>query len=219
MSEDLDFSVSNKYCLVRSERKKFAEVIRSSISDLLKKIGLEEISPLKGFNESRQYNATFRYNSVIGSSETVKFEVGFRGDLLHEPVQTNLKTLLKNPFLKNEMVSPFLVCALSKEEAFAEKVRAALSRKSPAIRDCFDISIIAESGYDLLDNNFINLVIKKMHLDKDAKIDLTLGKKKLLENKIKDELGSVLKIGAAFSLDKTWLLLQEIYVKISEQLR
>lgn len=32
-----------------------------------------------------------------------------------------------------------------------------------------------------------------------------------------DELGSVLKIGTLFSLDKSWELLQEIYMKMSGQ--
>ena len=51
-------------------------------------LNLREVSAFRGFNESTQYNGIFGYDSLVGPSETIKFEVGFRGDLM---LKTDLK--------------------------------------------------------------------------------------------------------------------------------
>ena len=83
MSEDLDFSVDNFFFFVTKEmiRRKIASYLRTTVPHILEKLNLREVSAFRGFNESTQYNGIFGYDSLVGPSETIKFEVGFRGDL------------------------------------------------------------------------------------------------------------------------------------------
>ena len=47
------------------------------------------------------------------------------------------KTILMDPITHNPVFRKFRVVGLSLKEAYSEKIRAALSRKKPAIRDIF----------------------------------------------------------------------------------
>jgi predicted nucleotidyltransferase component of viral defense system len=216
MSEDLDFAVVNNLCQERKDRRKLADAIRSIIPDLLADSGFRELSAFRGFNESRQYNAIFAYDSVTIPEDTIKFEVGFRGDLIFAPERRPLQTLLVNPFNPRLPQFPtFDALVLSSQEAYAEKVRAALTRLRPAIRDFFDIDAISESGFDLFAPEFIFLVGQKLIADSGAKIDLTTSKKILLSERIATELHGVLKTGSLFSLERSWSILEKIAEKVS----
>lgn len=105
---------------------------------------------------------------------------------------------------------------LAKEETYAEKFRAALTRNPFAIRDFFDVEKIMDSGFDVFNERFISLVKMKINFDSAAKINLTFEKKKFVDGQIKTDLKPVLKPNTEFSLDKSWTLLQEIYTKILE---
>lgn len=216
MSEDLDFSVENSFCKEKNSRKKTANYLRARVPLILEKLNLKEISAFKGFNESTQYNAIFGYDSLVGPSETIKFEVDFRGDLFLQSEIVNLQTLLEDPFSNKKMLQAFTVTALSRDEAYAEKVCAALTRKNPAIRDFFDIEKINESGFFLYHDKFIRLIKEKILVDSTANINLTPEKRKELEKQIKTDLYSVLKTGSAFSIDKTWPILEKICNKIQK---
>lgn len=216
MSEDLDFAVINELCQERKDRRKLADAIRAIIPDLLAESGFRETSAFRGFNESRQYNAVFAYNSVTIPEDTIKFEVGFRGDLMLPPERRPLQTLLRNPF--NPQIAQFPVfnaLVLSSQEAYAEKVRAALSRQKPAIRDFFDVAAITESGFDPIAPNFIALVSQKLAADSNAQIDLTKSKKLFLKERIATELQGVLKAGTSFSLEKSWSILETLAEKVN----
>lgn len=216
LSEDLDFAVVNELCQERKDRRKLADAIRAIIPDLLAESGFREASVFRGFNESRQYNAVFAYNSVTIPEDTIKFEVGFRGDLMLAPERRPLQTLLRNPF--NPQLAQFPVfdaLVLSSQEAYAEKVRAALSRQKPAIRDFFDVAAIAESGFDLIDPDFVALVARKLAADSGAQIDLTKSKQILLKERIATELQGVLKAGSLFFLEKSWSILETLAEKVS----
>lgn len=96
LSEDLDFSIENSFCVSRGERKKISEIFKATILAILKTLHFREVSPFRGFNESTQYNGIFGYHSVVGPADTIKFDVSLRGDLILKPVVIELKTLLKN---------------------------------------------------------------------------------------------------------------------------
>lgn len=204
MSEDLDFSVENSFCKERNDRRKIANYLRTTVPHILEKLNLREVSAFRGFNESTQYNGIFGYDSLVGPSETIKFEVGFRGDLFFQSEIVNLQTLLEDPFSNKKILKPFPVMALSKDEAYAEKFRAALTRKNPAIRDFFDIEKILDSGFNIFDESFIEIVKKKISFDNHVNIDLTLEKRKTLESQIITDLRPVLKLNEDFNLEKTW---------------
>lgn len=208
MSEDLDFSVGNSFCANRSDRKKVAEIFKTTISSILNELNFREVSPFRGYNESSHYNGIFGYDSVVGMSNSIKFDVGLRGDLILDPVTYNLKTLLKNPISDVQLFDNISALTLSKEEVFAEKFRAALTRKPFAIRDFFDIEMILRSGFDIFNADFIELVKIKIQFDKASNIDLTLEKKKVLQYQIKTDLNPVLAPGREFLLDESWINLQ-----------
>jgi predicted nucleotidyltransferase component of viral defense system len=210
LSEDLDFSVLNEFCSERSQRRKVADSLRQTIPSLLQALNLHEVSAFRGFNESRQYNGIFGYTSVVGPAETIKFEVGFRGDLMLPTQQVALNTLLEDPLAQKRSFAPFSAHVLAKEEAFAEKTRAALSRKVPAIRDFFDIDAIFQAGFDLYSESFLRLVQRKIETDASAQINLTHEKKSVLQQQIDTDLKPVLQSSVKFTLDESWRVLQTL---------
>ena len=136
LSEDLDFAVINAHCASRGERRRVAAIVGSELSrcaEVPPFLGVK--SDWIGHNNSTQYTASLAYETFDGLSGTILFEIGFRGDMLEDPETVPVRTLLIDPFSRLEVLKPFLVTALSKHEAFAEKVRAALTRREPAIRD------------------------------------------------------------------------------------
>jgi predicted nucleotidyltransferase component of viral defense system len=216
MSEDLDFSIDNSLCGNRTERKKVSLILKNEIINLLKSLNFREVSPFRGYNESTQYNGIFGYNSVVSPSETIKFEVAFRGDLLLSPVYSELDTMLENPSSKNRIFQKFKVLTLSKEEVFAEKFRAALTRKNPAIRDFFDLEKIYLSKFDIFNTDFIKLVEQKISFDMTSHINLTFEKRKILESQIETDLKPVLMNGNQYLIDNTWNFLKIFVDKLSK---
>jgi predicted nucleotidyltransferase component of viral defense system len=215
LSEDLDFSVVNELCLERKDRRKLADFVRGIIPELLADVGFREASAFRGFNESRQYNAIFAYNSLTIPEDTIKFEIGFRGDLMLTPERRPLQTLLRNPFSPQTPPFPeFDALVLSAQEAYSEKVRAALSRTKPAIRDFFDVAAISESGFDLTAPDFVALVARKIAADSGAQIDITKSKQLHLRERIETELQGVLRAGVSFSLEKSWNILETVVEKL-----
>lgn len=210
LSEDLDFSVSNEFCTSRTERRRISKIIKLAVDDLLSELEFIEVSPLRGFNESRQYNGVFGYTSVTGLPDTIKFEVGFRGDLMLSLPDTPLETLLVDPFSKRKAILPVMAKTLSREEAFAEKARAALTRKLPAIRDLFDLNRIRDSGFNLYDENFLALVQRKISADAEASVDTSNTKKQKLESQIESELRIVLKKNEIFDFEAAWRTLRHL---------
>lgn len=82
---------------------------------------------------------------------------------LMPPVQMKARTLLMNPFTRKSLVSDIDVSTLSMEEAIAEKLRAALTRLEPAIRDFFDIDyLVSQHKVDLADQHLHKLIAEKL---------------------------------------------------------
>ncbi len=204
LSEDLDFSISNSFCVNRSERKKIADIFKTAIPFVLKELNFKGISPFRGYNESCHYNGIFGYDSVIGPQDTIKFDVGLKGDLVFEPTKTNLRTLLISPISNNMIFPSVAALTLTKEEVYAEKFRAALTREPFAIRDFFDIEKIISSGFNIFEKSFIDLVKNKISFDNHTHVDLTHEKKRILESQIVTDLSPVLKSNEIFILEKTW---------------
>ena len=214
LSEDLDFSISNNFCVSRNERKKIADIFKTLIPIVLKELNFKVVSPFRGYNESSHYNGIFGYDSVNGLPDTIKFDVALKGDLVHEPIETNLKTILMNPISNAAIFPNIFALTLTKEEVYAEKFRAALTREPSAIRDFFDIEKILNSGFNIFEDSFIKLVINKIFFDNHVKIDVSLEKKKTLDAQIITDLRPVLKLKDEFNLESTWLHIYELAKKL-----
>ena len=141
LSEDLDYTIPVAVDTARSKRSKQVEPVKLALSRLNRVVPVfRVIDTLKGANKSTQYLAAIGYSSMLGQQEeTIKIEVSLREPLFTPAIAGSARTMLQNPLTNRAMVAPFTVRNIEKIEALAEKFRAALSRREPAIRDFFDI--------------------------------------------------------------------------------
>ena len=78
LSEDLDFSISTPPNASRKERSRRADRLKPVVGDIPKRLpGFQIVQPLRGANESTQYNAVVGYVSLLDSHvEPISIEVG-----------------------------------------------------------------------------------------------------------------------------------------------
>jgi predicted nucleotidyltransferase component of viral defense system len=142
LSEDLDFGVSTDVEAARSERGKRIHAFKSHLARVHERLDVRRIvDPLRGFNNSTQYGSRLAYRSVIsGQDEFIKVDVSVREPVVETSVSMPARTLLLDPFRRSQAISAVNIRVLAKREAYCEKLRAALSRRDPAIRDFFDLA-------------------------------------------------------------------------------
>jgi predicted nucleotidyltransferase component of viral defense system len=152
LSEDLDYTIPVMAGTPRAERSRRADQVKTTLSKLNKAVPrFRVIETLKGANRSTQYLAVIGYSSVLGrQEETIKVEVSLREPLLAPVIDGAARTMLQNPLTNSPLVMPITVRCIEKIEALAEKFRAALSRREPAIRDFFDIDYAVRKRWTAL---------------------------------------------------------------------
>jgi len=100
------------------------------------------------------------------------------------------RTILRDPVTGRPMVPEFGVRCMAKLEAFAEKFRAALTRREVAIRDFFDIDYaVRRLGMPLRDGQLINLVRQKLAVPGNEPVQVS--EQRLAD--LKRQLGSQLR--------------------------
>lgn len=165
LSEDLDFTISTPPNATRALRSGSVEHVRVAIASIPRDLpGFGVVNPLAGANNSTQYAAIVEYSSLLdGHVERVSIEVGLRETLLLEIHRGEAMTILLDPVTGNRLLESLVVASLSYEEAMAEKVRAALCRRDPAIRDFFDVDHAVQAGrLDPIAPEFLKLVERKV---------------------------------------------------------
>jgi predicted nucleotidyltransferase component of viral defense system len=216
LSEDLDFLISTPpEASISVRRKGMAPVM-----EWVKKISVEMSiltlpEDFTGHNSSRQYVAYVTYPSVFLTEEAarIKIEVGLREAPLMPSVQMKARTLLLNPFTRKSLVPDISLTTLSMKEAIAEKLRAALTRLEPAIRDFFDIDYLAsQNKMDLNDRQLFDLLAEKLKVPGNPPIDLSQARKDKLKTQINTELKPVLRPVdfEKFDLDRAFGLVTRI---------
>jgi len=215
LSEDIDFMISTPTDSSRSFRRKTIEPLKKMvgrISDVLP--GFTILENLTGRNNSTQYIAQVQYRSSIREvPATIKIEIGLREELLTLPQKGRVKTLLNDPFSRKPAVQEFSVSCMSPEEAYAEKLRAALTRTELAIRDFYDIDYaVQEMGLDLSKKDFLDLVIRKLTVPGNDPVDITSARKEVLRRQLETELKPILreKDFQRFDLDRAFNLVTHI---------
>ncbi len=195
LSEDLDFSIPVEIKSSRSLKSAKIDPIKEMFLKLPKTLPyFDVIKPLRGANNSTQYLAELAYQSVT-SQETgrIKIEIGLREPLLKPFINASGYTLLLNPFTLKNAVLPVQINCLSKEEALAEKCRAALCRIEPAIRDFFDVWYAYHQNLlPLSDQNFLDLVKRKIAIPGNAVSEITGARIEDLKRQVTTELRPVL---------------------------
>jgi len=179
LSEDLDYTIPVTADTPRTERSRRAEQVKTALSRLNKAVPeFRLIETLRGANKSTQYLAVIGYNSMLGQQqETIKVEVSLREPLLMPVFNGAARTILRNPLTNNPMVTPIAVRCIEKGEALAEKFRAALSRRAPAIRDFFDIDYAVRMGGQRPNAaEFIDQVGQKLAIPGNDPVDVSEGR-------------------------------------------
>jgi len=221
LSEDLDFMISTSSDSSRSLRRKTIEPLKKivgRVSDVLPFFTFLE--HLTGRNNSTQYIAQVQYRSSIRPvPATIKIEIGLREELLTLPQKGRVKTLLNDPFSRKPAVQEFSVLCMSPEEAYAEKLRAALTRKDLAIRDFYDIDYAVQGmGLDLSKKHFLDLAIRKLTIPGNDPVNITLSRKEMLKRQLETELKTILreKDFQQFDLDRAFNLVAQIGSRLQQ---
>lgn len=209
LSEDLDFVIPTPTTASRAQRRSLASGLKITISRLAHDVSdFRVIEPLIGANNSTQYIAVFGYTSLISKEEeTIKIEVGLRESLLTKVFIGNIQTILLNPISHKPMVSGFPLPCLSINEALAEKLRAALSRREAAIRDFYDIDYaIRKMDLRPLAADMVDLVRKKLAVSGNDPIDVSEARLAALRQQLDSQLKPVLRTKdlAEFDLERAF---------------
>jgi predicted nucleotidyltransferase component of viral defense system len=212
LSEDLDFSYcGEKDLAARSGRSAAIAPIKEKMPGFLASLGLRSDKPEgEGFNSSKQYVFNALYPSVItGKEDNVKIEISLRQKPYDPPVFNAIRHFYKDPFTKENLIPENKILSLSLDEAVAEKLKAAITRKDPAIRDYYDLWHIAEAGFDFHKPHFLEIFKKKLkdenyQGDFKHKFGLSEDKIDLLARLIETDLIPVIRIDEAFDLNKVF---------------
>lgn len=196
LSEDLDFTISMPLTATRAQRRKRIEPCKRSYDHLPSGVSCFRMTqPLIGANNSTQYVGSVSYASAVtGQPETIKVEIGLREPLLCRPELRSVRTLLLNPISGTPAVPEIAVTVMSQAEAYAEKVRAALTRRTPAIRDYFDIDYaIRKLALNIDAGAFVELVCGKLAVPGNDPVDVSADRHEKLERQLDTELKPVLR--------------------------
>ena len=209
LSEDLDYTIPVPVDAPRPQRRGRAQVVKAALDRLARELPVfRVVDAWRGASSSKQYLAAVGYDSMLGQQqETIKIEVSLREPLLTPVINGPAKTVLRNPLTNKPMVMPFPVRSLDKTEALAEKFRAALSRREPAIRDFFDIDYaVRKGGLRVEEAAFVDQIGIKLTIPGNDSVDVSGKRLDALRRQVEPELRPVLRDQdfAEFDLDRAF---------------
>jgi predicted nucleotidyltransferase component of viral defense system len=215
LSEDLDFTIPIAIESDRKARRKGIEPVKTLCDGLVKNLPFFTFAErLKGANESTQYIAVLNYGSLLSSNtESIKVEISLREPLMEKVELFDANTILLDPINGKQIFSPVRIACISKREAYAEKFRAALTRRDPAIRDYFDIDYaITRMNFDPEEKELITLVQKKLAVPGNDLQDINEDWVEALRRQLEAELKPVLRQDdyEKFDLDRALRLVNEM---------
>jgi len=215
LSEDLDLVIPVAVDTPRNQRRSEMDPIKGIFDELPAAIpGIAVSQAFRGHNESRQYIGYLEYSSnVMDKQERIKIEIGIREPLLLPPVAGETRTIVVNPFSGRLLLPIFTVQAMDMKEAYAEKVRAALTRREPAIRDLFDLFYaVRKIKLGLDDHDFLIMVKQKLDVLGNTPVDISLEYKEELDRQLEGQLRPVLRAVDfdSFNMDEAFELIGRI---------
>lgn len=209
LSEDLDYTIPVAVDAPRTERSRRVEPVKVALGKLNRAAPVFRVTEsLRGANKSTQYLAVVGYGSMLSQQqETIKIEVSLREPLLAPVIDGSARTMLQNPLTNRPMVTPITLRCIEKVETLAEKFRAALSRREPAIRDFFDIDYaVRQGGLRPDEAGFIQQVGQKLAIPGNDPVDVSERRLDALRRQVEPELRPVLRDRdfAEFDLDRAF---------------
>lgn len=215
LSEDLDFVIPTPVDAFRVERSRRAAESKAAVAKIGGRLpDLRVITALTGANDSTQYTAVIGYTSVLSrQEETIKIEVGLREPLLTPAIQGEARTLLRDPISGSPLAPALTVPCLSRAEAMAEKLRAALSRREAAIRDFYDVDhAVRRLGFHVQAPELIGLVREKLAVPGNEPVDVSAARLAVLKPQVESRLKPVLRDRdfVEFDLERAFATVAEV---------
>lgn len=219
LSEDLDFSIPMPVDATRSKRSAQTTALKKAVHSLETALPVfRVVQAVTGANSSTQYIASAGYKSLLSQQEeTIKIEVGLREPLEMPAIDAPARTMLLDPVSSQAMVKPAVVRCISRMEAFAEKFRAALSRREVAIRDFYDIDHgVRKLGIRPADADLIGLVKKKLSIPGNDQVNVSEPRLASLRRQLEPQLKPVLRAAdfAQFDLDRAFKTVAEMAARV-----
>jgi predicted nucleotidyltransferase component of viral defense system len=155
----------------------------------------------------------------MDKEESVKLEISIRQPPLDKPVHNGIKHFYQDPFTGEDLFPGGKILSLSLNEAVAEKLKAAITRRDVAVRDYYDLWYIAESGFDFYSGHFIKLFKAKLAAesytgDFRKNFGLNPAQIALLRSQINLHLAPVIRADENFDPDKVFERFNVILQKI-----
>lgn len=212
LSEDLDFSQTLKNYPGDGDRKHFAREMRSHIKHIAKGMWWELDDDSKHHKKARgnlhiadkkytylKYILT--YQSLWDqSNQEIKIEVTYTHQR-HLPTVSKPIQSLYTDLIFEEPLFPYQeIHCMSLNEMIAEKMRAALTRQYPAIRDFFDIRWMKQKRFDF---ESISELVKEKIEESWNRITIYEAYDDLL-GQVDDELWPVLSENYSFNFDRVF---------------
>lgn len=209
LSEDLDFTISTPATASRSQRSDRMTIVKNAVSTLPRTVPcFRVVEPFVGANDSSQYIGTVSYNSLITRhDEPISIEISLREPLLLPAVDGLVKTRLLDPVSGRQMVPPITVACIASMEAFAEKYRAAMTRREVAIRDFFDLDYaVRKLNIRPEDIQLVELVRSKLAMPGNDPVNIGPDRRAQLRGQLDARLKPVLREADfdAFDLDRAF---------------
>ena len=220
LSEDLDLVIPVAVDTPRNQKRSEMDPIKGIFSELPAVIpGVAVSKAFIGHNESRQYIGYLEYPSdVMDKQERIKIEIGIREPLLLPSVTGETRTIVVNPFNGQPLLPVFTVHAMDMKEAYAEKVRAALTRKVPAIRDLFDLLYaVRKMKLDIDDHDFLIMVKQKLNVPGNNPVEISSEYKREFDRQLEGQLRPVLRPADfdSFNMDEAFKLIGRVAEAVS----
>jgi len=221
LSEDLDFAIPMPIEATRQDRSRRAAGTKRAVAGLPRALaGLHVVEPLRGANNSLQYIGSVAYRSLLShQQERITIEVGLREPLVMSAKFGSARSILLDPISREPMVPSTTVRCLFAKEAFAEKFRAALSRREAAIRDFFDIDYAVRTiGVRPNDAELMTLVRMKLAVPGNDPVNVSAERLVFLRQQIAPQLRPVLREQdfREFDLDRAFGIVADVANRLTE---
>lgn len=140
-------------------------------------------------------------------------EVGLREPVLESVEYKPAHTMLTDPLRMRPILEPISVSVLSFHQTYAEKFRAAMTRREPAIRDYYDIDYAVRSGkLNPSGAKLLELLRYKLAVPVNEVVDVSTERFSILRRQLESQLKPVLRTSdfASFDLDRAFKIVASL---------
>lgn len=182
LSEDLDFTIITDGG--RATRSKLLGELFDVVAEYL--VGLwMKLRDERKRDACRFGWMVWEYESLIDwTIQTIQFDVKTMKQYERPVVQRPIFAIFTDPLTSEPIFTEQMITTIALDEAMAEKMRAALTRNTPAIRDYYDIAFARREGFDF--ENIRDLIALKIaevwwiDVERDAMAMYTLLEKQII---------------------------------------